>query len=140
MSYPTFQKERIIRAPIDKVWQAVTNPEKIKSYLYGTDVTSSFQEGSPIRFTGVYEEKGYEDKGTILKFQPNKVFSYSYWSSMSGIPDVPENYAAITFELEAHGNQTRLTLSQANSPTQSMYEHSQTGWDHSLDIIEDLVK
>jgi len=71
-----------IQATIREVWEALTNPELIKKYLFGTNTITDWEVGSPIRFTGEWEGKTYEDKGTILGIQNNKLLKYDYWSSM----------------------------------------------------------
>ncbi|PJZ41492.1 ATPase [Leptospira kmetyi] len=141
------KKEISIQAPITKVWNGLVDPEIIKLYLYGTKAISEWKVGTPILFTGVWEGKEYEDHGTIRRFEKEKVFQYDYWSNFSGIPDVPENYSVITFELSAEPNQsggvgttTRLLLTQENFPTQTSYEHSDTGWDHSLKILKEFLE
>jgi hypothetical protein len=59
----------IIDASIAKVWEALTSPEKIKQYMFGTDVVSDWKEGSSIRWKGEWQGKKYEDKGVILKLK-----------------------------------------------------------------------
>lgn len=131
------RKEVSLKAPVERVWNALVSPEIIKEYLYGTTVISDWREGSTIRFTGVWEGTPYEDKGTILLFREQEVFEYSYWSSFSGIEDVPANYAIVKFELQKTGVHTRLVLTQRNSPTPQMQEHSDKGWE---EILQHLIK
>ena len=50
-----------INASTSKVWDALTKPELIKQYLFGTEVATDWQVGSPIRYRGVWEGKTYED-------------------------------------------------------------------------------
>src|ERR1700755_2518587 len=88
-----------LNASINAVWDALTNPTTIKKYFFGTDTHTDWKVGSPIRFTGEWQGKKYEDKGTILAVEKNKLIKYSYWSSMSGIEDKPENYLIVTFDL-----------------------------------------
>lgn len=55
-----------INAPASKVWEALIDPDLIKQYLYGTEVTSDWKVGSPITYKGEWQGKAYEDKGQIL--------------------------------------------------------------------------
>jgi uncharacterized protein YndB with AHSA1/START domain len=59
-----------IEASIDKVWDALINPEKIKTYMLGTTVISDWKEGSQIVWKGEWKGQPYADKGEILQFQP----------------------------------------------------------------------
>lgn len=129
-----------MQASLARVWKALTSAEDIKQYMYGTTVHTTWQEGSSIRFTGSWEGTPYEDKGTILTCKENDVLEYSYWSSFTGVEDVPQNYAVIRFELKAEGNITRLLLTQRNSPTPTMHENSEKGWSDVLAHITKLVE
>ena len=64
-----------IDSPVSKVWEALTKPELIRQYFFGTQASSDWKEGSPITFKGEWEGKKYEDKGTILDIEPNKTLT-----------------------------------------------------------------
>ena len=134
------RKTLSIKAPASKVWEALTTPEWIKQYFFGTKAISDWKVGSPIVFTGTWDGKEYRDKGTILKFEKDKVFQYNYWSSFSSLPDAPENYAVITFELSPHGSSTELSLTQDNIPTEAALEHSSKNWDGVLGAMKQLIE
>jgi len=76
-----------INASPAKVWDALTNPDIIKQWLFGTTVISDWNVGSELLFTGTWQGTEYKDKGTILQFEKEKVFQYNYWSGFSGLPD-----------------------------------------------------
>ncbi|SNR29967.1 SRPBCC domain-containing protein [Flavobacterium sp. ov086] len=129
-----------INAPISEVWNVLTNPDEIKEWLFGTIVISNWRVGEPILFTGSWQGTDYEDKGVILKFEAEKVFEYNYWSGFSGLPDSPENYSVILFELTANENKTILTLTHSNFATETMYEHSDKNWDATLDLMKKIIE
>ena len=126
-----------INVPASKVWEALTTPSIIKQYFFGTDAISDWKVGSPLIFRGEWQGKTYEDKGTILGSIPNKLFKYSYWSSMSGKEDKPENYANLTYSLAENNNATTLTITQENIPDEKTKEHSEQNW---RKVLEDLKK
>jgi uncharacterized protein YndB with AHSA1/START domain len=103
-----------IHASPSEVWRAITTPESLKTFFFGADVSTDWKIGSPIRMKGEYKGKPYEDKGTVLAVEPEQHLSFSHWSAMSGRVDAPENYHVVTFDLAAQGEQTKVTLSQAN--------------------------
>jgi len=117
-----------INSTIDKVWDALVNPQKIKQYMFGTNAVSSWQEGAGIVWQGEWQGKPYEDKGVILKMQPERVLQYSHFSPLSGQPDVPENYHTVTIELFKKGEGTLITLSQDNNETEEDRIHSEQNW------------
>jgi uncharacterized protein YndB with AHSA1/START domain len=136
----TLKKSINITASTAKVWNALTNPELIKEWLFGTKVISDWKVGTSILFTGNWQGTDYADKGTILKFDIEKIFQYSYWSGFSGLPDLPENYSVITFALTPKDNTTTVTLTQSNFATDMAYEHSDKNWDTTLVGIKKITK
>jgi uncharacterized protein YndB with AHSA1/START domain len=129
-----------IDAPAAKVWDALVNPASIKEYMFGTNVTSDFQEGSAITWKGEWEGKAYEDKGTIRRAVPERVLEYTHFSPLAGLPDVPENYHTVTVELSGDGSRTDVALSQDNNPTDEEREHSEKNWRMMLDGLKKFVE
>ena len=122
------------------VWDTLTNPEKIKKYLFGTQAISDWKKGSTLKFTGEWEGKTYEDKGTILDTEPGKLFRYTYWSSMGKLEDKPENYATVTYELVAAGAETILNIRQDNIADEEAREHSEKNWQYLLVQMKTLIE
>jgi len=129
-----------INAPVEKVWEALIRPELIKKYFFGTNTSTDWQPGSPITFSGEWQGKKYEDKGTIIDMQENRLISYRYWSEMSGIPDKPENYVTITYELSEENGKTMLMITQENIPTEEMKNHSEENWKKVLNNLKELLE
>ncbi len=129
-----------IDAPKSKVWDALTNPEQIKKYLFGTQTSSDWKVGSPITFRGEWEGKAYEDKGTILQIEPEKILKYSYWSSMSNTKDEPDNYQIMTYVLESAGVKTRLSILQESCPSEEAREHSENNWKYVLETMKAMLE
>ena len=117
-----------INADNATVWKWLTAPELIKQYFFGTQTDTDWKKGSPIYFRGEWEGKKYEDKGTILDIHLEKFVKYNYWSSMSGQPDIPENYASVSYELTAKGSMTVLTINQDGIETEEKKTHSEQNW------------
>ena len=140
MENKRLQKEILIDASIEEVWQALTDPEMIKAYLFGSKVVTDWKIGSPILFQGEWEGVFYEDKGTILDLIPQKLIKYNYWSSMSGTEDLPENYSVIVYQLSEEINATKLIISQEGFRNQQAYDHSVENWDVVLNLIKELLE
>ena len=134
-------KESIsINAPVGKVWDALTKPEVIKQYMFGTNVISDWKQGSPIVWKGEWQGKKYEDRGMILKLEPNRILQYTHFSPLSGQQDIPENYHTVTVELSTEGAQTRISLSQHNNPTEQARKHSENNWVMILESLKKLLE
>ena len=136
----TAQATTLVNAPASKVWDALTNPSLIKQYLYGTEVTTDWQVGSPITYRGEWEGKSYEDKGEILQIEPDKLLVSTFWSSLAGLPDLPENYKTVRYELFPEGDGTKLTITQDNNTTQEEADHSTQNWTTVLDKLKELLE
>jgi len=135
------KEEMSLNAPANVVWDALTKPELIKQYFFGTYASSDWKEGSPITFEGEWEGKKYKDKGTILDVIPGRRLRYNFWSSMSGMEDKPENYVIITYTLDKKSDDaTSLTISQQNIPTEEMREHSEQNWKKVMEGLKKLVE
>jgi len=129
-----------ISAPISEVWDALVNPKVIKQYMFGTNVASDWKVGSPIVWKGEWQGKAYEDKGKILKFEPQRLLSYSHFSPLAGQPDVPANYHTVTIELSRQGMQTKVSLSQDKNATDEERQHSEKNWNTMLEGLKKLLE
>ncbi|HEX6223379.1 MAG TPA: SRPBCC family protein [Chryseolinea sp.] len=129
-----------ISAPASRVWDALTNPDVIRQYFFGTQAVSDWKEGSSLEFKGEWEGKKYVDKGVILKSEPEKLFQYTYLSSFSNLPDLPENYANITYELYEENGETALTVKQENVANEEVRKHSEQNWATVLKNLKDLLE
>jgi uncharacterized protein YndB with AHSA1/START domain len=129
-----------INASASKVWEALTTPQLIKQYFFGTEAISDWKVGSPLHFKGVWEGKEYLDKGFILRSEPPKLFQYSYFSSFSGQDDKPENYANITYELADDDGETTLVVKQENNANDEARKASEKNWSNVLTSLKNLLE
>lgn len=130
----------LINAPVTKVWDAITKPELIKQYLFNTDVISDWKVGSPIVYRGEWEGKPFEDKGKIVKFEPEKQLVSTHWSPLSGVPDTPENYHTVTYDLVPREDKTELTITQDNNANEQERVHSEENWKTVLVGLKNLLE
>jgi uncharacterized protein YndB with AHSA1/START domain len=129
-----------INAPAAKVWDALTKPEQIKQYMFGTQVTTDWRVGSPITYKGEWKGKAYEDKGKVLEIEPRKRLVSTFWSSLAGLPDTPENYKTVSYELAPEGDRTKLTITQDNNASKEEASEAEQNWRMVLDGIKQLVE
>lgn len=117
----------------ETVWKFLTTPELVALYLHGTNLQTDWKTGSCIVFKGEYNGKAYHDKGVVLAFKPESLLSYSYWSSMSGLADKPENYMVVTFRLQKQEeNKTLLELRMENITSEQTRDHAINNWKQVL--------
>jgi uncharacterized protein YndB with AHSA1/START domain len=123
-----------------EVWKALTTPALIKKYLMGTNAKSDWKEGSPITYEGEYQGRTYRDKGVIKKIVPEKILQSTYWSSMGGKEDKPENYNLVTYRLSPGDGKTVLTLSQDNIQSEKEKANMIQNWKTVLEKLKSVVE
>jgi len=129
-----------IDATPDEVWDALTNPDLIRRYMFGTTVKTSWAAGDPITWKGEWKGKPYEDRGKILRVDRGRRIEYTHFSPLMGKPDVPESYHTVTIELVRDGSDTLVTLSQDNNETDEARQHSEDNWRTILEGLKKVVE
>jgi uncharacterized protein YndB with AHSA1/START domain len=149
MKQPLFIRNSIaIKAPIEKVWDALVNPVQTKKYMFGCETVSDWKPGSDLFWKGEYEGKEMIFvKGTIVKIEPGKYLAYTTIDPNSTIDDTSENYLTVTYELKPENEQTIFTVTQGDYSTvaegERRYAESYNGglgWQPILDAIKKLVE
>ena len=138
MSGETVTVRKTIDAPAAEIWAALTTPETIRKYFFGSEVETAWEEGSPIVFRGEYQGRRYEDKGEIRDVKEEKSLSFTHWSEMSGKPDTPENYATVTYDLKKLGPKTEVKVTQTNCMGDA--EQTRKNWRMVLDGLKKTVE
>ena len=130
-----------IRATRSQVWDALTDPDKVKQYMHGTNMSTDWKPGSPITWKGEWNGKPYEDKGMILSVEPQKHLEYTHWSPMGGTEDEPENYHTVAYDLSGPDGETTLTLTQDNNPSQEeAAKMAEANWGPVLNALKETVE
>jgi uncharacterized protein YndB with AHSA1/START domain len=129
-----------IIAPPQKVWHVLTDRVSIKTWMLDaeTELIYNGEAGSPIRISGKLHDVPFNNKGTVLRFEPNKVFEYDFWSSLTGTADTSENYSVITFDLHETGGGTLLKVTQTNFVSEFMYKHWEFYWNSVLHVLKKM--
>jgi uncharacterized protein YndB with AHSA1/START domain len=128
------------KAPIAEVWKGITDPAIVKQYFFGTNLKSDWKVGSPITFSGEWEGHKYEDGGIILDIDAPRFLKYTYWSSMSGTENKPENYNNISSELSEKHGITTLVITQEGVKSKEAMEHSEQNWQSVFDGLKKIIE
>jgi|SRR6185436_3311593 len=137
-----------IHAPASKVWDALTNPEQTKKYMFGCETVSDWEVGSPLLWRGNYEGKEMVFvKGNVLDIQPNRLLKYTVIDPNAKMEDIPQNYLNVTYILNEQNGQTVLTVTQDGFETaadgekryKDVYNNGE-GWNPILIEIKMLVE
>jgi len=59
---------------------------------------------------------------------------------MTGLPDVPENYHTVSYELREHGSATRVMLTQDNNADEAEAERAAKNWEMMLGGLKRTVE
>ena len=60
-----------LNASLEKVWDTLTNPEKVKLWQYGSDLITTWEVGSTIEFVTEWEGQIFKQWGKILEIKKN---------------------------------------------------------------------
>lgn len=125
-------KEIILDAPVSKVWDALTNPDITRQYMFECNVISDWKKGSPLVWKGDKDGKLYV-KGHIVDIDPEKLLRFTAFGADSKLPDIPANYSTVTYTLTPEDGKTKLTITDGDfakiADGEARYKDSQGGWD-----------
>jgi uncharacterized protein YndB with AHSA1/START domain len=137
---PQFSISTVVQASPTSVWEAITNPDLVQKYFFGTRLDTDWRVGSDLTFRGEYQGQAYEDRGTVLRFEPERGLAFDYWSSFSGTEDVKERRQIVRYDLEPEGSGVRVTVEQSNIDSEERAAHSAKNWQLVLDGLKKLVE
>lgn len=137
-----FEKTVNIQAPAAVVWQALTDTAQVQQWMSATGVAidTDWRTGSPIRISGTSNRVAFENHGTIILADEEKLLQYTHLSSLSRLPDVPESYSTLSFSLAPIDGHTMLTLRITGFPTESIYKHLAFYWNVTLELLKQFVE
>lgn len=109
--------ERLLDHPVEKVWDAITDPDQMASWLGPTQRTG--EEGGTITVT----TKGGDMGGVITRWEEYSVLEYTWWKD-----------TVICWELFPEGaDGCRLVFTHRLSPSQVL--GAATGWHYHMDAL-----
>jgi uncharacterized protein YndB with AHSA1/START domain len=129
-----------IDAAPSHVWSVLTDRDAIREFMFGTEVSTDWTVGGPIAWRGTWEDREYQDKGTILELEPARRLVHTHFSGLSGQDDKPENYHTLTWTLEGRAGKTQLTLAQDNNATPEEAEHSKAMWESLVKSVKEIAE
>lgn len=110
MNTHPFVIERTYDAPIEKVWQAITDKDQMKEWYFDLKEFKA-EPGFEFQFVGGTEEKSYLHLCKITEVVPGKKLQYS-WRY-----DGFEGNSFVSFELLKEGDKTRVKLTHEGLET-----------------------
>ena len=115
----------VFNASLEKVWNALTQPELVKQWQYGSDLITDWKVGNEIRFRNEWEGQVFEQWGTLLEIIPNQKIKYSLFFPRPELEDKPENYFIMSYLLSEENHKTKLEIIQEDNRPGAVQEKPQ---------------
>lgn len=132
------------KASQEQVWDLLTNPEKTRQYMFGSEVISTWNVGDSIEWKGKTEvgEAIVFVKGEIVEYTVGKLLTQTMFDPHMGLDDIPENYARLTYALTETPEGSSLQITQdftgvANA--QKRFEESRQGWPMVIKLMKEIL-
>ena len=130
----------IINASTEQVWDALTNPEKVKAWQYGSELITEWKVGNEIRFKSEWEGQIFEQWGEVLEFEPNEKLKYNLFAPRPDLEDKPENYFEMEYKLTEKENGTELLIVQEDNRPGAIQEAEQGEENPVLKMLKTLIE
>lgn len=131
--------KKMFAAPIEKVWQAWTDPHRIVAW-YGPEGMTTEIHAMDVRVGGKYSltmtspKSSHPLKGTFLELDaPHKLVMTWQWQT-GGKGDVMGAETTVTVELKEVDGKTEMTLTHILPNEESKESHNQ-GWSSSFNKL-----
>jgi len=134
---PKFVYVIYIAAPIERVWQALTDPKLTEQYWFGYRLKSDWEVGSHY----VVDKDGVPpfDKGIVLECDPPRRLSYTWHPQYQDV--LHEPHSRVTFELVPFESEVQLTVIHDEfEPGSKVFESISGGWPKVLSSLKSLLE
>ncbi|NOU18052.1 MAG: SRPBCC domain-containing protein [Bacteroidales bacterium] len=129
-----------LNAPVNKIWDALTKPELVKQWQYGSDLITDWKVGSGIRFRSEWEGQIFEQWGKILEVTPYKLIRYSLFAPRPDLEDIPANNFVMNYILTEEKNSIRLDIVQEDSRPGAVQEAPQGEENPVMGALKALIE
>ena len=141
----TIELTTTIKASAEKVWDALTTPDKIEQYMFGSRTDTDWKPGSKSNFYIEQDDKQITIvKGEVIRNIPQKLLEHTLFPNDNKLNDTLENYILITYQLEEHDGETDLTITQKGfkyvEEGLQRYIDTQKGWKIALPKLKEVAE
>ena len=127
-----------IRTTPVELWQALTDPQRIRQYRFGTSVECDWQQGSPWRM--IHPDRGLLDTGEILAIDPPRRMVIR-WQNEWDLAFKAEGPSRCTIELEPEDKAVKLTVThEIDRPDSPFITAVSDGWPRILSNLKSLLE
>ena len=138
MAQSSFVYVTYIRAPQQKVWDALTKPEFQKQYWFGGHQESSWKKGAEWKM--FMPQHGLTDSGEILESDPpNRIVVK--WRNEFKLELKAEGYSQCVYELAREGELTKLTIIHTIEKENAQFIQAVSGgWPRILSSLQSFLE
>ncbi|WP_159477359.1 SRPBCC domain-containing protein [Dyadobacter sp. 3J3] len=129
-----------LNASVQQVWDVLTKPELVKLWQYGSELITTWEVGSGIRFSVGWDGKIFEQWGEILEIRRNELIRYSLFAPRPGLEDKPENYFIMSYILTGESGNVRLEILQEDNRPNSVQEEPQGEENPVFKMLKGIVE
>ncbi len=127
----------------EKIWGYLTKPDLMSLWMGDPEMNLVIETDWTVKGQIIvkgFHHVSFENKGLVEIFEKDRRLKYTSLSSISRLPDRPENYTSTEFSLEPTDGQTRVMVKVENFPTESIYKHYSFYWRGTIIKIKELVE
>ena len=135
----TFAYQIVIRAPQERVWEALTSPAFTSLYFHATHIESTWKPGAPVYYRYAPDGEIAVDGQVIACDPPNRlVISWHVRYNEDAINEEPSRVA---FTLTESDFQTRLQVVHFGFPDDTvLFNDISEGWPWILSSLKSLLE
>jgi len=115
----------VLDAHKQKIWDALTKPELVKLWQYGSALHTNWAIGDKIEFVAEWNGQVFKQWGTVLEFKPTQRLAYNLFAPRPELEDKPENYFIMKYNLTELNGKTKLEIIQEDNRPNSVQEEPQ---------------
>lgn len=149
MNTDRIEKRVLLRAPVARVWQALTDAEEFGKW-FGVAFSNRHMFAPGVRIQAQITSEGYEHMvfdATIERIEPERLFSWRWpLDPIDPDQDYPdESTTLVVFELEEVAEGTRLTVVESGfdriplDRRAAAYRENDGGWEAQMAAIAQHV-
>ena len=138
------EKQIVIRAPLSRVWNALTTPSEFGAWFRATVSVSHFRSGERADLVSTYPgHEGTAFSIDVVEVAPEHRF---VWQWNSGDPSDKDSYTTVMFELQEVENGTLVKVTESGfervtlSRRAKAFESNSQGWEIQTKNLRDYVE
>ena len=129
-----------VDASKQKVWNALTQPNLVKLWQYGSDLITDWTIGNKIEFITEWEGKIFKQWGTVLDFKPTDSLTYNLFAPRPDLEDKPENYFVMKYILTDTNGKTKVEIIREDNRPNAVQEEPQGDENPILQALKNVAE